>query len=91
MTERELFKDFYRLMRMREGMVYGTCDLADVHEVNAIANAALAGMSITKIIVIQAKADKAIKLSKQPHNEPSQWSAGIQMLVHTHGRVRRSA
>ena len=91
MTERELFKKFYGLMRMRDGQIYGTCGLADVSEIEAVVSAALAGMSIVKITLVKASAEAAVELSKRPHSEPSKWSTGIQMLVFTHGRVRRDA
>lgn len=83
MTERELFYGFYRLAR-EESRIF-----IEVQILELALSASRAGLSDFQIIYARAAAIHAARNVQA--FEPSRNSVCIQMLVHTFGRVRRSA
>lgn len=93
MTNRELFYGFYRVWRLRESELSGlhhTQPGADELYIKLVAAAARMGLSDSEVEWLAFEsAGVRVARSFGPY-EPSANSTKIQMLVHTHGRVRKS-
>lgn len=89
MTERDLFRCFYAIVRMTEGAEYGSEPFAEEQEVLAVAAAVRAGLDDYSILGMKHAAALALEERRKQRAEPSRRSAAIQSMVFTFGRVTR--
>lgn len=94
MTKRELFYGFYRAARLNESAGYShslnTSPEAQEQRYQTDRAALLAGFDDFAIMHAEWAADVALSDRRQQPAEPSRHSVVIQMLMFSHGRVRRS-
>lgn len=90
MTEKQLFRRYYRIARLTAGTYYGDNPFAEELEILAIAAAVRAGMDDYSILGIKHSAAIALEEREKPHTEPSRNSVAIQSMMFTFDRVRRS-
>ncbi|GHA05425.1 hypothetical protein [Oceanisphaera arctica] len=94
MNQREMFYGFYRAARLNESgfpvhLMDSTPD-AQEQKYQIDRAALLAGFDDFTIMHAEWAADMALADRRRQHAEPSRHSVVIQMLMFTHGRVRRS-
>ena len=86
MSPRELFLDFYSVIRLD---VHKGSAIDDYGQMEVAADAARAGFTNYQILMARNAALLAIVDRKMTHREPSKNSVAIQLSVHTFGRVTR--
>lgn len=87
MTERDVFRSFYRVARMEAAQN----EQAEDERFDAIFCAAQAELGGYNLLRIMRSAQCAVAARSAARREPSRNSVRNQMLVFTFGRLRRSA